>query len=145
MFLDFFTFSNISNIASISSLIISIITLYLIKGIKNKFLFRVNINSSITKIRNISSELVVLLGDFTNNKNDIEEKLKMLEVIVRNLKKGADNKNLIKNFKSISDEINQYFSQKMNKNEEFVRNTRLSIVTILEELKFEKENIKVGK
>ena len=68
MFQNILTFSNIASTASIISLGISIWLLVLVKNIKTKFLFRINIDSNATKIKKISSELVSLLGDFTNNK-----------------------------------------------------------------------------
>ncbi len=133
------------DLISIISFGISIWALILVRSIKSKFLFRVNINSSTTKINKISSELVALLGDFANNKDEIEEKLKTIEVVVKNLNKGTDNKDLTQSFTNISNEIIKYFSsESITRNEEFVRKIRLSLVGIIEELNFEKQSIKVG-
>ena len=145
MFQNILTFSNIASAASIISLGISIWVLILVRNIKTKFLFRINIDSNATKIKKISSELVSLLGDFVNNKDEIEEKLKIIEVIVKNLNKGTDNKDLSKAFKNISEEISMYFScEDIEKNENIVRKIRLSLVTIAQELNDEKQSIKVG-
>lgn len=133
------------DLISIISFGISIWALILVRSIKSKFLFRVNIDSNATKIKKISSELVSLLGDFVNNKDEIEEKLKTIEVVVKNLNKGTDNKDLTQSFTNISNEIIKYFgSESITRNEEFVRKIRLSLVGIIEELNFEKQSIKVG-
>lgn len=143
--MEYLTFSNIASTASIISFGISIWALILVKGIKSKFLFRVNINSNFIKINKISSELSPLLGNYINNKDEIEEKLKIIEVIVKNLNKGTDNKDLSKAFKNISEEISMYFScEDIEKNENIVRKIRLSLVTIAQELNDEKQSIKVG-
>lgn len=143
--MEYLTFSNIASTASIISLGISIWLLVLVKNIKTKFLFRVNIDSNATKIKKISSELVSLLGDFTNNKDEIEEKLKIIEVVVKNLNKGTDNQDLSKTFNRVTNSISEYFnSEDINRNEKDVRGIRHQVVTITEELNFEKQSIKVG-
>ena len=143
--IEYLTFSNAANTASIISLGISIWLLVLVKNIKTKFLFRINIDSNATKIKKISSELVSLLGDFTNNKDEIEEKLKIIEVVVKNLNKGTDNQDLSKTFNRVTNSISEYFNNEdINKNEKDVRAIRHQVVTIVEELNFEKQSIKVG-
>ena len=143
--MEYLTFSNIASTASIISLGISIWLLVLVKNIKTKFLFRINIDSNATKIKKISSELVSLLGDFTNNKDEIEEKLKIIEVVVKNLNKGTDNQDLSKTFNRVTNSISEYFnSEDINRNEKDVRAIRHQVVTIVEELNFEKQSIKVG-
>lgn len=143
--MQYLTFSNFASTSSIISLGISIWLLVLVRNIKNKFLFRVNINSSSTKISKISSELVSLLGDFSNNKDEIEEKLKIIAVVVKNLNKGTDNKDLSATLESVTNSITEYFnSDDTNKNEKAARDIRLQVVTIIEELNFEKQSIKVG-
>ncbi|RXJ79852.1 hypothetical protein CRU86_02445 [Aliarcobacter skirrowii] len=145
MFQNILTFSNIASTASIISLGISIWLLVLVKNIKTKFLFRINIDSNATKIKKISSELVSLLGDFTNNKDEIEEKLKIIEVVVKNLNKGTDNQDLSKTFNRVTNSISEYFNNEdINRNEKDVRAIRHQVVTIVEELNFEKQSIKVG-
>lgn len=145
MFQNILTFSNIASTASIISLGISIWLLVLVKNIKTKFLFRINIDSNATKIKKISSELVSLLGDFTNNKDEIEEKLKIIEVVVKNLNKGTDNQDLSKTFNRVTSSISEYFNNEdINRNEKDVRAIRHQVVTIVEELNFEKQSIKVG-
>ncbi len=145
MFQNILTFSNIASTASIISLGISIWLLVLVKNIKTKFLFRINIDSNATKIKKISSELVSLLGDFTNNKDEIEEKLKIIEVVVKNLNKGTDNQDLSKTFNRVTNGISEYFNNEdINRNEKDVRAIRHQVVTIVEELNFEKQSIKVG-
>lgn len=143
--MEYLTFSNIASTASIISLGISIWVLILVRNIKTKFLFRVNIDSNATKIKKISSELVSLLGDFVNNKDEIEEKLKIIEVVVKNLNKGTDNQDLSKTFNSVTNRISKYFnSEDINRNEKDVRGIRHQVVSIVEELNFEKQSIKVG-
>ncbi len=143
--MEYLTFSNIASMASIISLGISIWVLILIRNIKTKFLFRINIDSNATKIKKISSELVSLLGDFTNNKDEIEEKLKIIEVVVKNLNKGTDNQDLSKTFNRVTNGISEYFNNEdINRNEKDVRAIRHQVVTIVEELNFEKQSIKVG-
>ena len=145
MFQNILTFSNIASTASIISLGISIWLLVLVKNIKTKFLFRINIDSNATKIKKISSELVSLLGDFINNKDEIEEKLKIIEVVVKNLNKGTDNQDLSKTFNRVTNSISEYFNNEdINRNEKDVRAIRHQVVTIVEELNFEKQSIKVG-
>ena len=145
MFQNILTFSNIASTASIISLGISVWLLVLVKNIKTKFLFRINIDSNATKIKKISSELVSLLGDFTNNKDEIEEKLKIIEVVVKNLNKGTDNQDLSKTFNRVTNSISEYFNNEdINRNEKDVRAIRHQVVTIVEELNFEKQSIKVG-
>lgn len=145
MFQNILTFSNIASTASIISLGISIWVLILVRNIKTKFLFRINIDSNATKIKKISSELVSLLGDFTNNKDEIEEKLKIIEVVVKNLNKGTDNQDLSKTFNRVTNSISEYFNNEdINRNEKDVRAIRHQVVTIVEELNFEKQSIKVG-
>lgn len=145
MFQNILTFSNIASTASIISLGISIWLLILVRNIKTKFLFRINIDSNATKIKKISSELVSLLGDFTNNKDEIEEKLKIIEVVVKNLNKGTDNQDLSKTFNRVTNSISEYFNNEdINRNEKDVRAIRHQVVTIVEELNFEKQSIKVG-
>ena len=145
MFQNILTFSNIASTASIISLGISIWLLVLVRNIKTKFLFRINIDSNATKIKKISSELVSLLGDFTNNKDEIEEKLKIIEVVVKNLNKGTDNQDLSKTFNRVTNSISEYFNNEdINRNEKDVRAIRHQVVTIVEELNFEKQSIKVG-
>ena len=145
MFQNILTFSNIASTASIISLGISIWLLVLVKNIKTKFLFRINIDSNATKIKKISSQLVSLLGDFTNNKDEIEEKLKIIEVVVKNLNKGTDNQDLSKTFNRVTNSISEYFNNEdINRNEKDVRAIRHQVVTIVEELNFEKQSIKVG-
>lgn len=143
--MEYLTFSNIASTASIISLGISIWVLILVRNIKTKFLFRVNIDSNATKIKKISSELVSLLGDFVNNKDEIEEKLKIIEVVVKNLNKGTDNQDLSKTFNSVTNRISEYFNNEdINRNEKDVRGIRHQVVSIVEELNFEKQSIKVG-
>ena len=143
--MEYLTFSNIASTASIISLGISIWLLVLVKNIKTKFLFRINIDSNATKIKKISSELVSLLGDFINNKDVIEEKLKIIEVVVKNLNKGTDNQDLSKTFNRVTNSISEYFNNEdINRNEKDVRAIRHQVVTIVEELNFEKQSIKVG-
>lgn len=143
--MEYLTFSNIASTASIISLGISIWLLVLVKNIKTKFLFRINIDSNATKIKKISSELVSLLGDFINNKDEIEEKLKIIEVVVKNLNKGTDNQDLSKTFNRVTNSISEYFNNEdINRNEKDVRAIRHQVVTIVEELNFEKQSIKVG-
>ena len=145
MFQNILTFSNIASTASIISLGISVWLLVLVKNIKTKFLFRINIDSNATKIKKISSELVSLLGDFTNNKDEIEEKLKIIEVVVKNLNKGTDNQDLSKTFNRVTNSISEYFNNEdINRNEKDVRGIRHQVVSIVEELNFEKQSIKVG-
>ena len=145
MFQNILTFSNIASTASIISLGISIWVLILVRNIKTKFLFRINIDSNATKIKKISSELVSLLGDFTNNKDEIEEKLKIIEVVVKNLNKGTDNQDLSKTFNRVTNSISEYFNNEdINRNEKDVRAIRHQVVSIVEELNFEKQSIKVG-
>ena len=145
MFQNILTFSNIASTASIISLGISIWLLILVRNIKTKFLFRINIDSNATKIKKISSELVSLLGDFTNNKDEIEEKLKIIEVVVKNLNKGTDNQDLSKTFNRVTNSISEYFNNEdINRNEKDVRGIRHQVVSIVEELNFEKQSIKVG-
>ncbi len=143
--MEYLTFSNIASTASIISLGISIWLLVLVRNIKTKFLFRVNIDSNATKIKKISSELVSLLGDFVNNKDEIEEKLKIIEVVVKNLNKGTDNQDLSKTFNRVTNSISEYFNNEdINRNEKDVRGIRHQVVSIVEELNFEKQSIKVG-
>ncbi len=143
--MEYLTFSNIASTASIISLGISIWVLILVRNIKTKFLFRVNIDSNATKIKKISSELVSLLGDFVNNKDEIEEKLKIIEVVVKNLNKGTDNQDLSKTFNRVTNSISEYFNNEdINRNEKDVRAIRHQVVSIVEELNFEKQSIKVG-
>lgn len=143
--MEYLTFSNIASTASIISLGISVWVLILVRNIKTKFLFRVNIDSNATKIKKISSELVSLLGDFVNNKDEIEEKLKIIEVVVKNLNKGTDNQDLSKTFNRVTNSISEYFNNEdINRNEKDVRAIRHQVVTIVEELNFEKQSIKVG-
>ena len=145
MFQNILTFSNIASAASIISLGISVWLLVLVKNIKTKFLFRINIDSNATKIKKISSELVSLLGDFTNNKDEIEEKLKIIEVVVKNLNKGTDKDDLSKTFNRVTNSISEYFNNEdINRNEKDVRGIRHQVVSIVEELNFEKQSIKVG-
>ena len=145
MLQNILTFSNIASTASIISFGISIWTLILVKGIKSKFLFRVNINSNFIKINKISSELSPLLGNYINNKDEIEEKLKIIEVDVKNLNKGTDNQDLSKTFNRVTNSISEYFNNEdINRNEKDVRAIRHQVVTIVEELNFEKQSIKVG-
>ncbi len=66
-------------------------------------------------------------------------------MVVKNLNKGTDSKDLADTFKSAINSISEYFnSDDTNRNEKAVRDIRHKVVTIIEELNFEKQSIKVG-
>lgn len=77
--------------------------------------------------------------NFENNISEIDEKLKIIEVTLRNLIKGTDaNKKLSKRYKKYYEE-NQglfqstYFFNKNNKTQKNVREIKVDIVGIIEE------------
>ncbi len=148
-FIEIMSFSNIANSSSILGLIVTFVTFYLVYNIRKRFLFRVTIDKNRETLNNMSSEISSLLVNFENNISEIDEKLKIIEVTLRNLIKGTDNKNLVKDIKNTMKKIKVYFKSafffnKNHKTQKNVREIKIDIVGIIEELKHEKQNIEVG-
>lgn len=136
-FIEIMTFSNIANSSSILGLIVTFVTFYLVFNIRKRFLFRVAIDKNRETLNNMSSDISSLLVNFENNISEIDEKLKIVEVTLRNLIKGTDNKNLVKDIKNTMKKIKVYFKStfffsKNNKTQKNVREIKVDIVGIIE-------------
>lgn len=134
-------FLSIANISSISSLAVSGYTLYLVRFIKIRYIFRSRLSENFKKIDSDSSDILSLLSDYSNNRYDIESTLKKLEVTIKDLKNGADKKELKSEIDSALQNIEKYFN---NSSETLARDVRLNLVGIREHLVIEIENMKAG-
>lgn len=141
-FFAYFTFENIANVSSVVSILgffMSIVTLYLVFTLRRRFIFRISIDKNKNILNKSSTEISSLLNDFSINKDEISEKLKIIEVTLRNISKGSSNKDLSKDIKITMKKINDYKST-----EKETRDIKTNIVGIIQELKYEKQNIEAG-
>ncbi len=142
-FIAYFTFQNVANISSVVSILsffMSIVTLYLVFILRRRFIFRISIDKNKNSLNKSSTEISSLLNDFSNNKDEISDKLKIIEITLRNISKGSSNKDLSKDIKITMKKISNY-----KNTEKEIREIKTDVVGIIEELKYEKQNIEVGR
>lgn len=142
-FIAYFTFQNVANISSVVSILsffMSIVTLYLVFTLRRRFIFRISIDKNKNSLNKSSTEISSLLNDFVNNKDGISDKLKIIEITLRNISKGSSNKDLSKDIKITMKKISNY-----KNTEKEIREIKTDVVGIIEELKYEKQNIEVGR
>ncbi len=139
----YFNFENIANVSSVVSILsffMSIVTLYLVFTLRRRFIFRISIDKNKNSLNKSSTEISSLLNDFVNNKDGISDKLKIIEITLRNISKGSSNKDLSKDIKITMKKISNY-----KNTEKEIREIKTDVVGIIEELKYEKQNIEVGR
>ncbi len=139
----YFNFENIANVSSVVSILsffMSIVTLYLVFTLRRRFIFRISIDKNKNSLNKSSTEISSLLNDFSNNKDEISDKIKIIEITLRNISKGSSNKDLSKDIKITMKKISNY-----KNTEKEIREIKTDVVGIIEELKYEKQNIEVGR
>ncbi len=142
-FIAYFTFQNVANISSVVSILsffMSIVTLYLVFTLRRRFIFRISIDKNKNSLNKSSTEISSLLNNFSNNKDEISDKLKIIEITLRNISKGSSNKDLSKDIKITMKKISNY-----KNTEKEIREIKTDVIGIIEELKYEKQNIEVGR
>ncbi|MDD9319161.1 hypothetical protein M0O54_03335 [Acinetobacter lactucae] len=151
---NYFVLNSLSDLGSwvsILGFIITCITAYFVVAIKNKFLFRANVDSNCLDLQGKAEELSSLLGDYANKTNEIHEHLARIDVILRALQKGAS-ENFLKDIKKCRRCIKKYsmkkilfFLENKSKSEELVREIKTLLTVIVDESKFVKQALIIGK
>lgn len=135
--------------ASIIGIALSGATLLLVAKLKKKMLFNTSIDEHRTALESLSLEISRLLGEFTKNLSDVDEKFAIANVKLRDLQKGASN-DLLKDIKITRKRI-KYFRVRYRLNisfflpgEQLARLIYTDINIVVEELGNVKKSIMVG-
>lgn len=133
--------SDIGSIASILSFIIALIIFYNVKKIKNFYIFKVRVPDLNKKFENVVSNISNFLNDYENATNSIDEETAKCEVVLKSLKKKLP-RSLKKSIKNVIERLNNYQNKSDQKTEDNLRDIYLSVLKILEEIKYIQEDIK---
>lgn len=149
--LVFDSLSDLGSWVTIISFFITAYTAYMVFRIRNKFLFRANMEKNCKDIQENAEKLSALLGSFNENKNLITEVLATTNVILRSLEKGAS-EDFLKDIKKCRRSINVYskkkewlFFENTKQNETHVREIKTNMSVIVAESKFVQQSLIVGK
>ena len=110
--IDYVLALNLSDVGSWASLLGLVVTFFTAKTlikIKNKFLFQSHIDFHTQKLIYISNEITILLRQYSENKQEIEELFALADVELRAMQKGSD-ENLSSDIKSARKLLKRYQS-----------------------------------
>ena len=129
---------------------ISFITLLLVASIKKKFLFNSRIEEHHESLSELASELVLLIGSYESNKNEIDNLLALANIKLRNIQRGAS-ADLLSDIKKARKKIT-YFKMRRNliidffaPHESHARTIYTSINIVVEEMTNVKKELIIGK
>lgn len=128
--------TNISSIASILGLIITLITLLKVSNIQKFYIFKATIPDQTLRLSELNGEIVRLLSDCSQNKDEIIERIIKMETIVNSLSNKVN-----RNFKNKTNELLKC-SPRSNYTEDNVRlfyEKTLSLVCSIQEELRDKE------
>jgi|JI10StandDraft_1071094.scaffolds.fasta_scaffold424103_2 hypothetical protein len=147
--IDYILSLNLSDVGSWASLLglaVTLFTAVAVVKIKKKFLFRSNIDSHAEKILNISNEITMLLRQYTENKQQIEELFALADVELRSMQKGS-NEDLLSDIKTTRKLLKKYRSKiwfLKNKTEASAREIKTSLSVVSAELVHHRKSLMVG-
>lgn len=141
-----FNLSDVGSWASLLGLAVTFFTAVAVVKIKNKFLFRSNIDSHAEKILNISNEITMLLRQYTENQQEIEELFALADVELRFMQKGSS-EDLLSDIKMARKLLKKYRSKIWlfgKKNEASAREIKTSLSVVSAELVHHRKSLMVG-
>ncbi|MFD0930500.1 hypothetical protein ACFQ1T_12010 [Methylophilus glucosoxydans] len=147
--IDYILSLNLSDVGSWASLLglaVTFFTATAVVKIKKRFLFRSSIDTHAENILNISSEVTILLRQYTENKQQIEEQFALVDVELRSMQKGS-NDDLLSDIKNARKLIKKYRSRIWffsKKNEASAREIKTSLSVVSAELVHHRKSLMVG-
>jgi len=141
-----FVLENLSDLGSWASIISFFFTgfsAYVLYKVKGRFLFRTNMEQNCKDLDSRTEELASLLSNYFQNKDEILELFARIDVILRDLQKGASD-NFLKDIKKCRKEIAKYSKENSHQNESKVRLIKTALTVIYDESNIVKKSLIVG-
>ena len=138
--------SDVGSWASLLGLAVTFFTATAVIKIKRNFLFRSNIDSHSERLLNITSEVTMLLRQYLENKQEIEELFALADVELRAIQKGS-NEDLLSDVKSARKLLKKYRSRVLffsKNNEASARKIKTSLSVVSAELVHHRKLLMVG-
>ena len=149
---EFFVLKSLSDAgswASLVGLVLTGATFYSLFNIKNRFVFRSHITTHQESLKSKSADITMLLVAYNDNKAQLDEYIKLADVVLRAMQKGASGEILsdIKNSRKLIQSYNKksFFKKEcVNKNEANAREIKTSLTVIVDQLDHVKNEIIIG-